>query len=224
MTLNITMCMYQDVKLLKEKKIADFQEEMRDAEDEFAKVSEQIRKTRFLLAEKKKLFAESYDVCKDNENIPISQDDVFEEVAGTPRTSEMPVTRSVVKSVPRFMSSTAASRQRHIIAEIQVKGMARSMRSGTRTSLQISSSQSLGYSDPRFKMFLKHPNKKSRYGETNASGTEVTGETNTSVTEIAISSGYKSGPCAVTRTKMVSSDPNLRVTLHRHRRRMSALV
>lgn len=213
----------EDVKLLKDKKISDFQEEMRDAEDEFAKVSEQIRKTQFLLTEKKKLFAESYNVCKDKENIPISQDDVFEEVAGTPRTSEMPITRSVVKSAPRFMSSTAASRQRHIIAEIQVKGMARSIRSGTRT-LQLSSSQSLGYSDPRFKAFLKQPNKKSRYGETNASGTEVTGETNASVTEIAISSGYKSGPCAVTRTKMVSSDPNLRVTLHRHRRRMSSLI
>ncbi|KAK1394825.1 Kinesin-like protein KIN-14U [Heracleum sosnowskyi] len=213
----------EDVKLLKDKKISNFQEEMRDAEDEFAKVSEQIRKTQFLLTEKKKLFAESYNVCKDKENIPISQDDVFEEVAGTPRTSEMPITRSVVKSAPRFMSSTAASRQRHIIAEIQVKGMARSIRSGTRT-LQLSSSQSLGYSDPRFKAFLKHPNKKSRYGETNAPGTEVTGETNASVTEIAISSGYKSGPCAVTRTKMVSSDPNLRVTLHRHRRRMSSLI
>lgn len=216
--------MYQDVKLLKEKKIADFQEEMRDAEDEFAKVSEQIRKTQFLLTEKKKFYAESYDVCKDKDNIPPSQGDAFEEVAGTPRTSEMPITRSVVKSSPRFMSSTAASRQRHIIAEIQVKGMARSIRSGTRTSLQISSSQSFGYSDPRFKAFLKHPNKKSRYGETNASGTEITGETNASVTEIAISSGYKSGPGAMTRTKMVTSDPNLRVTLYGHRRRMSALI
>ncbi|KAL8115802.1 hypothetical protein AgCh_022342 [Apium graveolens] len=214
----------EDVKLLKEKKIADFQEEMRDAEDELAKVSEQIRKIQFLLNEKKKLFAESYDVCKDEKNIPPSQDDVFEEVGGTPRTSEIPITRSVVKSAPRFMSSTAASRQRHIIAEIQVKGLARSIRSGTRTSLQISSSQSFGYSDPRFKAFLKHPNKKSRYGEINGSGTEVTGEPNASVTEIAISSGYKSGPGAMTRPKMASSDPNLRVTLHGHRRRMSALI
>ncbi|KAL1811095.1 hypothetical protein DCAR_0623212 [Daucus carota subsp. sativus] len=221
----------EDVKLLKEKRIAEFQEEMREAEDEFAKVSDHIRKTQFLLTEKKKLFAESYDVCKDKENIPTSQDDVFKEVTGTPRTSEIPGTRSVMKSAPRFMSSTAASRQRHIIAEIQVKGMARSLRSGTRTSLQISSSQSLGYSDPRFKAFLKHPNKKSRYGETNASGTEVsglgtevTGETDASVTEIAISSNHKAGPLAVTRTKMVSSDPNLKVTLHRHRRRMSSLI
>lgn len=204
---------------------------MREAEDEFAKVSDHIRKTQFLLTEKKKLFAESYDVCKDKENIPTSQDDVFKEVTGTPRTSEIPGTRSVMKSAPRFMSSTAASRQRHIIAEIQVKGMARSLRSGTRTSLQISSSQSLGYSDPRFKAFVKHPNKKSRYGETNASGTEVsglgtevTGETDASVTEIAISSNHKAGPLAVTRTKMVSSDPNLKVTLHRHRRRMSSLI
>lgn len=213
----------EDVKLLKEKKIADFQEEMRDAEDEFAKISEQIRKTQFLLTEKMKLFAETYDVCKDKENIPISQDNVFKEVVGTPRTSEIPITRSVVRSSPRFMSSTAASRQRHIIAEIQVKGMARSLRSGTRSSLQISTSQSLGYSDPRLKTFLKQPNKKSRYGETNASGTEVTVETNASVTEIAISSGHKSAPFAATQTKMVSCDPNLRVTLHRHRR-MSSLI
>lgn len=215
--------MYQNVKLLKEKRIADYQEEMREAEDDFVKVSDQIRKSQFLLTEKKKLFAERYDVCKDKENISISQDEVFKEVAGTPRTSEIPITRSVVKSDPRFMSSTAASRQRHIIAEIQVKGMTRSLRSGTRTSLQISSSQSLGYSDPRFKTFLKHPNKKSRYGETNASGTEVTGENNASATEISISSGYKSGSFSVTRTKLVSSDPNLRVTLHQHRRRMSDL-
>lgn len=214
----------EDVKLLKEKKIADFQEEMRDAEDEFAKISEQIRKTQFLLTEKMKLFAETYDVCKYKENIPISQDNVFKEVVGTPLTSEIPITRSVVRSSPRFMSSTAASRQRHIIAEIQVKGMARSLRSGTRSSLQISTSQSLGYSDPRLKTFLKQPNKKSRYGETNASGTEVTVETNASVTEIAISSGHKSAPFAATQTKMVSSDPNLRVTLHRHRRRMSSLI
>lgn len=51
--------------------------------DEFVKVSDHIRKTQFLLTEKKKNFAESYDIYKDKENIPISQDDVFKEVTGT---------------------------------------------------------------------------------------------------------------------------------------------
>lgn len=197
----------------KEKRIAELQEEMKEAEEEFANVRNQIQKTEFLLREKKKLFATTYNLLEDEENIPRSPKECFKGVLRTPQVSEIQITKSVAKSAPRFMNSTAASRQRHIAEERETKGRTRSLRLGTGTSIQISSSQSLSYSDPRFKAFLKHPNKKSRYGETN-----------TSLNEITICNGFDSMPSAVTRAKIVSSDPNLAVTLNRHRRRMSDLI
>lgn len=204
----------EDSKMQKEKRIAELQEVMKEAEEEFANVRNQIQKTEFLLREKKKLFATTCNLLEDEENIPRSPKECFKGVLRTPQASEIQITKSVAKSAPRFMNSTAASRQRHNAEDRgETKGRTRSLRLATGTSIQISSSQSLSYSDPRFKAFLKHPNKKSRYGETN-----------TSLNEITICNGSDSMPSAATQAKIVGSDPNLAVTLNRHRRRMSDLI
>lgn len=196
--------------------IAELQDEMKEAEEECANIRNQIQKVEFLLLEKKKLLDTTYDLLLvSEEHIPVSPKECFKGVSGTPHASKIQVTKTIAKSAPRFMNSTAASRQRHNAEERETKGRTRSLRSGSRTSVQISSSQSISYSDTRFKILLKQqlPNKKSRYSEIN-----------TSLNEIVVCNGSDALQPVVTRAKMVSSDPNLAVTLNRHRRRMSDLI
>lgn len=136
------------------------------------------------------------------------------EVIETPRKPEIASRgNNVSNSLPRFMTSTAASRQRQSAAERGVAGKARSFRSVTRSSIQFTASQSMSYSDPQIKAILQNSNRKSRYAQEAA---------DTFPAESPKCNGSESSK---TRSKLVtSSDPNLRVTLRRHRRRMSDLT
>ncbi|KAK9292200.1 hypothetical protein L1049_020162 [Liquidambar formosana] len=194
--------------------IAKLEEEMREAEEECQKVGNQIHKAEFLLCENKRLFSATYGLVEDERKTPRSPKEDFREVVGTPRTSEKAIRRNRSNSLPRFMTSTAASRQRQSAAEREIGGSSRTMTSGTRSSIQFLGSQSLSYSDLRFKAILRNSTKKSRYGETN-----------TPLTESPRCSGSELRTTSMPRSKVVtSSNPNLRVTLSRHRRRMSDLI
>ncbi|XP_057963011.1 kinesin-like protein KIN-14U [Malania oleifera] len=203
-----------ELKKQKEKRIAELEEKMREAEEECRKVGSQIRKAEFLLDENKKLFSTTYGLLDDGEKTPRSPKEDFRGVPGTPRASEKVIRRKTCNSIPRFMTSTAASRQRESAAEKEIDGRERSLRSWSRNSIQFSGSQSISYTDPRFKAILRNSNEKSQHGLANPT-----------LSESPKCNGMESKVYSLPRSKMVtSSNPNLRVTFCRHRRRMSDLI
>ncbi|GKV07366.1 hypothetical protein SLEP1_g19156 [Rubroshorea leprosula] len=205
----------EDLKKQKEKRIAELEENMKGTEEECQKIRNQIQRACFLLSENKKLYATTYGLPEEEENNPKSPEkEGQKEATGTPRVSEKPTKRTVSNSFPRFMTSTEASRQRNIAVERDIIGRTRSFRSVCRNSVQFSYSQSLNFSDPHFRALVQGSNKKTGNGETNASGT-ISPKCN----------GLDIKRTSLPQSKMIhSSNPNLRVTLNRHRRRMSDLI
>ncbi|KAJ6434307.1 hypothetical protein OIU84_017919 [Salix udensis] len=204
----------EDINMQRQKRILELEVEMREAEEECQKVRYQIQKAEFLLSENRELLLTSYQVPDDKENAPISPKEDYKEVNNIPRVTDNGIRRNRTTHFPRFMTSTVASRQRQSAAEKIVAGRARSLRSATRSSLQFSASQSFSYSEFRFRAILKESNRKSRYGETKLLLPE---SPKCNVSEMKMAS--------IPRSKaVISSDPNLRTTLSRHRRRMSDLI
>ncbi|KAF9670051.1 hypothetical protein SADUNF_Sadunf13G0028300 [Salix dunnii] len=204
----------EDINMLRQKRILELEVEMREAEEECQKVRYQIQKAEFLLSENRELLLTSYQVPDDKENAPISPKEDYKEVNGTTRVTDKGIRKNRTSHFPRFMTSTVASRQRQSAAEKIVAGRARSLRSATRSSLQFSASQSFSYSEFRFRAILKESNRKSRYGETKLLLPE---SPKCNVSEMKMASLPRS-------KAVISSDPNLRTTLSRHRRRMSDLI
>ncbi|KAM1549563.1 hypothetical protein ACFX15_010117 [Malus domestica] len=203
----------EDLKRHREKRVKELEEDMREAEEECRKVKNQIQKVDLLLRENINLFAATYGHLKD-EKAPISPKEVSREVIETPRKLEKGSRgNNISNSLPRFMTSTAASRQRQSSAERETAAKARSLRSVARSSIQFTASQSMSYSDPQIKAILQNSSRKSRYAQEAA---------DTLPAESPKCNGSESSK---TRSKLVtSSDPNLRTMLSRHRRRMSDLI
>ncbi|OIV90827.1 hypothetical protein TanjilG_15560 [Lupinus angustifolius] len=192
-----------DLKKQKEKKIMELEEDIKEAEKQLQNTRGQIQNIEFKLSESK------------NEGSISPKDDV-KEIIETPKASKKSIKRNFSgSSVPRFMNPTVASRQRQSTAgRDSIGGRSKDLRSVVAlSSIQLSCSQSLSYSDIRIKGLLRSSNGKSRHAETNT----VLAETPKGI-ELE---SKTSNP----RSKMVtSSDPNLRVKLCRHRRRMSNLI
>eukprot|EP00258_Populus_trichocarpa_P023429 XP_024439448.1 kinesin-like protein KIN-14U isoform X1 [Populus trichocarpa] len=204
----------EDINMLRQKRILELEVEMREAEEECQKVRYQVQKAEFLLSENRELLSTTYHVPDDKENAPISPKEDYREVNSTSRVTDKGIRRNMTSPFPRFMTSTVASRQRQSAAEKLVVGRARSLRSATRSSLQFSASQSFSYSEFRFRAILKESNRKSRYGETKPL-----------LPESPKCNGPEMKMASLPRSKtVISSDPNLRTTLSRHRRRMSDLI
>lgn len=204
----------EDINMQRQKRILELEVEMREAEEECQKVRYQVQKAEFLLSENRELLSTTYHVPDDKENAPISPKEDYKEVNSTSRVTEKGIRRNMTSPFPRFMTSTVASRQRQSAAEKLVVGRARSLRSATRSSLQFSASQSFSYSEFRFRAILKESNRKSRYGETKPL-----------LPESPKCNGPEMKMASLPRSKtVISSDPNLRTTLSRHRRRMSDLI
>lgn len=204
----------EDINMLRQKRILELEVEMREAEEECQKVRYQVQKAEFLLSENRELLSTTYHVPDDKENAPISPKEDYREVNSTSRVTDKGIRRNMTSPFPRFMTSTVASRQRQSAAEKLVVGRARSLRSATRSSLQFSASQSISYSEFRFRAILKESNRKSRYGETKPL-----------LPESPKCNGPEMKMASLPRSKtVISSDPNLRTTLSRHRRRMSDLI
>ncbi|XP_050384115.1 kinesin-like protein KIN-14U isoform X2 [Argentina anserina] len=209
----------EDLKKQKEKRTKELENEMREAEEECQKVKNQIQKAELLLHENIKIFSST---CghSEVEGVPISPKEVVKEVIETLRKREKASRETAANSLPRFMTSTAASRHRQTAAERQIVGKARSLRSYvTKSSIQFSASQSMSYSsDARFRTILHNSNRKSRYSL----------ETDTVPAESPrchVSAELSKTASSLPRSKMVtSSDPNLKIMLNRHRRRMSDLI
>lgn len=188
---------------------------MREAEEECQKVRKQIQKAELLLNENKRLFSATYQPLEaEGKAVPRSPKGDLIQVSGTPLTLERTIRRKFANSVPRFMNSTVASRQRLSAAEKEIDSRVNSSKMVTRSSIQFYGSQSLSYSELRFKSILRNSNKKSRCGETN-----------TSAMESPKCCDLDCRTTTMPQSKILaSSNPNLRVTLSRHRRRMSDFV
>ncbi|KAK6911452.1 Kinesin motor domain [Dillenia turbinata] len=196
----------------RQERIDELVEEMRETEQECQKIRNQLKKAEFLLHENKILFSTFYQPHEDEGMTPKSPKEDPKEVPGTPQKSEKPIRKKVLSSVPRFMNSTVASRQRQTASEREIDKRVRSSRWATKSSVQFFASHSLSYSDPHFKAIIRNPNKKTRYGEVNAAPAEspkCNGVDLTTVSVIRIKS-------------VTSSDPNLRAKLGRHRRRIKS--
>ncbi|GAB4855425.1 hypothetical protein Ancab_024052 [Ancistrocladus abbreviatus] len=194
----------EEIKKQRHKRIANLANEMREAEQECQKVRSHLQKAEFLLCENKKLFATNHQHIEDDEKPPRSHKDEFREVPETPRASERAMRKN---SLPRFMTSTVASRQRQSTAEKEIDVRVR-LRLGTRSSIQLSGSQSISCSDPRLKAFLVNSKP--------SGGSKAVASETPECNNMDTKSSY------TTRSKVVSSsNSNLRTTLSRHRRRMS---
>uniref|UniRef100_A0A0V0H1C7 Putative ovule protein n=1 Tax=Solanum chacoense TaxID=4108 RepID=A0A0V0H1C7_SOLCH len=100
---------------------------MKEAEEGCTELSTQIQKADILLSENKRLYMKKYQPP---------------EITATPRNSEKELKTNVTSSVPRFMSSTVANRIRETTAEKEIHSRPKSVRSWSRSSMQISDSQS----------------------------------------------------------------------------------
>ncbi|KAL5566955.1 hypothetical protein UlMin_030119 [Ulmus minor] len=209
----------EDLKKQKQKRVHELEESMREAEDECQKVKDQIKKAEFLLSENKWFHSNTQHLLhEDEQNSQTSPEEDVKKVIETRLPSEKTTRKTISSSLPRFMTSTVASRERQSAAEREVVGRARITRSGTRSSIQFTASQSVSYSDRRFKAILQNSSRKKQPGETEALITESPKGT-------PKCSGSDVKQTSLPRSRMVtSSDPNLRATLCRHRRRMSNLI
>ncbi|TYH46067.1 hypothetical protein ES332_D11G310000v1 [Gossypium tomentosum] len=207
----------EDLKKLREKRISELEENMREVEEECQKLANQISKAEFLLSENRKLYSTAYGVPDESaeKNPENHEEDAKTHVIETPRVTQKPIQQSIHRSLPRFMSSTVASRERQNAAEKDIVTRARTFRPRARSSTQLSGFQSLSFSDNRFGSLLRHSVKNSRFKDTNGPAIESP--------KCNDSSSLKT--TSLSRSKVVtSSDPNLRVKLGHHRRRMSDFV
>ncbi|KAJ8770952.1 hypothetical protein K2173_022176 [Erythroxylum novogranatense] len=176
----------EDINKQRQKQIREIAQDMRDAEEECQKVRQQTQEAEILLSKMKQLFSAAYELHGNREKTPRS-----------PSANEsIPILTS---SLPRFMTSTVASRQRQSAAEKKL------------SSVQFSGSQSFCFSDSRLKTILQDYNKRPQ-------------ET---VVKSPKCSSLEANKAPFLRSRMVtSSDSNLRVALnrHSHRRRMSDLI
>ncbi|KAG5626282.1 hypothetical protein H5410_011500 [Solanum commersonii] len=197
----------------KEKRIAELEEQMKAAEEGCTDLSTQRQKADFLLSENKRLFMKKYQPLEDEETFPITPKENVPEITVTPRISEKGLKTNVTSSVPRFMSSTVASRIRETTAEKEIHSRPKSVRSWARSSMQISGSQSNSF-DRRFKAHLRTSNKRSRYSEINTMAGDI---------KYGDDSDIK--PSVLPQSKTIAPlDPKPRKPLAHHRRRMSDLL
>ncbi|KAG9457580.1 hypothetical protein H6P81_002088 [Aristolochia fimbriata] len=211
----------EDLKRLREKKIADLDEQIGGAEEDYQKVREQLNLAEYLLQKQMKLFTVAYQLLESPESPQIFQEGVFE----GPRVVEDVGQATRFRSVPRFMTSTASSRLRQN-PDGETNGM-KMLRPGHRRSLVLFASQSLSHSADHFKAGLRSSKvrplqfepKKSRHGPHGEGYHMQNGN------PVCNSLENNSNPSSMPRNKRVTtSHSDMRCMLGRHRRRMSDLT
>uniref|UniRef100_A0A0E0MHN4 Kinesin motor domain-containing protein n=1 Tax=Oryza punctata TaxID=4537 RepID=A0A0E0MHN4_ORYPU len=105
----------EDIKKLKQKRIAELDKEICDAEQELKDLNEQIKRAETSLEERKKLSSSACQALSDEKGSPRSTLVVVGHIdsAESPQATEKTKSRASHGSVPHFMSPTVCSRQRH---------------------------------------------------------------------------------------------------------------
>lgn len=196
---------------------------MQESQENCKKIKARLQEAECLLSENKKLFWITNDnQLEDIEKKVISPLDHLKETDATPKSSDKLVKISKSSGfVPRFMTSTVASRRRQTMSEKEISAKTQSIRSVAKNLTQFSTSQSLSLSDSRSRVLLRRSYTKPLQAAAN-SGTPETPKR-----DIKDNSLQKKNinDTSSPRSKMVtSSDPNVRAKLCHHRRRMSSLT
>lgn len=196
---------------------------MRETQENCKKIKTRLQEAECLLNENKKLYYITDDKhIEDIEKKVLSPLDHVKETDATPKSSDKLVKISKSSGfVPRFMTSTVASRQRQAMSEKEIIAKPQSIRLLAKTLTQLSTSQSLSLSDSRSRGLLRRSYTKPLQAAAN-SGTPETPKRDIKDTSLQKKSINDS---SLPRSKMVtSSDPNVRAKLCYHRRRMSSLT
>ncbi|CAH8272482.1 unnamed protein product [Arabidopsis lyrata] len=213
-----------ELQKLREKKISELEVEMRETQDNCKKIKARLLEAECLLNENKKLFWITNDKhLEDIEKKVLSPLDHLQETDATPKSSDKLVKISKSSGfVPRFMTSTVASRQRQTMSEKEINAKAQSIRSMVKNLTQFSTSQSLSLSDSRNRVLLRRSYTKPLQATANSGTTPETPKRHIKDNSLQRKNmNDTSSP----RSKMVtSSDPNVRAKLCHHRRRMSSLT
>ncbi|KAG7556762.1 Kinesin motor domain [Arabidopsis suecica] len=213
-----------ELRKLRETKISELEVEMRETQDNCKKIKARLHETECLLSENKKLLWITNDKhVEDIEKKAISPLDHLQETDATPKSSDKRVKISKSSGfVPRFMTSTVASRQRQTMSEKEINAKAQSIRSMVKNLTQFSTSQSLSLSDSRNRVLLRRSYTKPLQATANSGTTPETPKRHIKDNSLQRKNmNDTSSP----RSKMVtSSDPNVRAKLCHHRRRMSSLT
>ncbi|KAL9259686.1 Kinesin-like protein [Drosera capensis] len=195
----------KELKQQKQKRLADLIDQLREAEEEYRNIGTEIERENFLLGEKKKLFLSNYPDADTQVNLNPPKNDP-EEIRGTHQASEN-ISRKR-DSLPRFMTSTVASRERQTAAEREINTRQQTlMRSTMRSSsVQVSCSHSS----------LASSNAKQRNAFVKLSSTR---------TDSPKGNDTGTNSSSIPRSKATTSlIPDIRPPVSRHRRRMSNLT
>ncbi|KAL9280885.1 unnamed protein product [Arabidopsis thaliana] len=213
-----------ELQKLREKKISELEEEMEETQEDCKKIKARLQEVECLVNEHKKLFWITNDkYLKDIEKKAISPLDHLKDTDATPISSDKLVKiRKSSGFVPRFMTSTVASRQRQTMSEKEINAKAQSIRSVAKNLTQFSTSQSLSLSDSRSKALLRRSYTKPLQAAANSGTPPETPKRHIKDNSLQRKNmNDTSSP----RSKMVtSSDPNVRAKLCHHKRRMSSLT
>lgn len=196
---------------------------MRETQHNCKNIKSRLMEAECLLSENKKLLWITNDKHREDiEKRVLSPLDHLKETDVTPKSCDKLV--KVSKSsgfVPRFMTSTVASRHRQTTSEKEINAKAQSIRSVAKTLTQLSTSQSLSLSDSRSRGLLRRSYTKLLQAAAN-SGTPETPKKDIKDVSLAKKNIKDT---SFPRSKMVTStDPNVRAKLCHHRRRMSSLT
>uniref|UniRef100_A0A1J3J5I0 Kinesin KP1 n=1 Tax=Noccaea caerulescens TaxID=107243 RepID=A0A1J3J5I0_NOCCA len=215
-----------EIQKLREKKVSELEEEMRETQVNCKKIRERLQEAECLLSENKKLLWTTNDTSyqEDNENKVLLPLDHLKDTDATPKSSDKLVKISKSSGfVPRFMTSTVASRQRQTMSEKEINARPQSIRSVAKNLTQLSISESLSLSDSRSRGLLRRSYTKPLQAAANSATPETPKkdmkDRDTSLQKRNINDA------SLPKSKMVtSSDPYVRAKLCHHRRRMSSLT
>ncbi|KAF6996974.1 hypothetical protein CFC21_013241 [Triticum aestivum] len=203
----------EDLKMLKRKRLAELDKEMRDAERELGVLNEQIRSAETSAEERKKLPPSVCQPLGDEKGSPRS---ILVAADSPLQATERAKSRMVHHgSVPHFMSATVCSRQRHGAAAHSV-GKPRLTRSVNACSSKPGGSQSFSHSASKARSSAAFSSGEPRLKYLSVKSDQI------NVSSNSIDSTAASGPRP--REGFVSRPVQLRAPLHQHRRRMSCLT
>uniref|UniRef100_A0A0D9XUS4 Kinesin motor domain-containing protein n=1 Tax=Leersia perrieri TaxID=77586 RepID=A0A0D9XUS4_9ORYZ len=212
----------EDIKKLKQKRIAELDKEICDAEQELNDLNEQIRRAEISLEERKKLSSSACQALSDDKGSPRSTLVVVGHIDSTesPQATEKTKCRASHShgSIPHFMSPTVCSRQRHSAASHSATKPRLTKSVNRYPAAELSGNQSFSYSSYKNAAKAKSVAFSSSVPKLKClpvKSDQITMSNN------SIDSTAASAP---RRRESFISRPAQRAPLHQHRRRMSSLT
>ncbi|KAG8090470.1 hypothetical protein GUJ93_ZPchr0011g26894 [Zizania palustris] len=213
----------EGVKKLKQKRLAELDKEICNAEQELKHLTEQIRRAEISLEERKRQISSACQALIDEKGSPRSTLVVDHiDSAGSPQaTDKAKIKVSSHGSVPRFMSSTVCSRQRHSPASHSASSKPRLTKSVSRYPAELSGSQS-------FSCYSNYKNSAKARSVPFSSTSSVPKmkflAAKSDQINISTNSIDSTAASAPPRRESFISRQIQRAPLHQHRRRMSSLT